>query len=66
MSKTIYSEEVIWYNEGVHRAITALADKYDNAIPVFGGALGAYNCINSNEPRLQVIRKLLAISYPRC
>ena len=41
--------DIIWYDEGVHAAITALADKYDNAIPIFGGALGAYNYINNDS-----------------
>lgn len=50
MNKSIYSDDIIWYDEGVYNAITALADEHDNAIQVFGGALGAYNCINSDEP----------------
>ena len=39
-----------WYDEGVYNAIMALNDKYSNAIPVFGGALGAYNSINCDKP----------------
>ena len=39
-----------WYDQGVHNAIMSLNSKYPNAIPVFGGALGAYNCINCDKP----------------
>lgn len=52
MNKQLYSEDIIWYNEGVHRAIVALSDKYPNAIPIFGGALGAYEHINCDSPKL--------------
>lgn len=50
MSKAMYSDDIMWYDEGVYNAINDLADEHSNAIPVFGGALGAYNCINSDEP----------------
>ena len=50
MKKAMYSDDVVWYDTGIHNAITTLAEEYSNAIPVFGGALGAYNCINSDEP----------------
>lgn len=50
MNKQIYSENVQWYNQGVHRAICSLDNKYPNAIPVFGGALGAYEYINCDHP----------------
>lgn len=53
MDKTMNSTNIKWYDDAVHNAITALADKYDNAIPIFGGALGAYNCINSDSPDFQ-------------
>lgn len=52
MSKQQLSEEIVWYNEGVYKAITALADKHSNAIPVFGGALRAYEYINCDTPNL--------------
>ena len=39
-----------WYDQGVYNAITALDEKYPNAIPVFGGALSAYNNIHSDCP----------------
>jgi hypothetical protein len=50
MSKNIYSEDIEWYDKGVYNAIMELAEKHNNAIPVFGGALGAYNRINCDEP----------------
>ena len=46
----MYSTDSTWYDQGVYNAITALDEKYSNAIPVFGGALGAYNNINSDSP----------------
>ena len=49
----MYSEDFQWYDPVVYNAITALDNKYPNAIPVFGGALGAYNCINSDTPDLK-------------
>lgn len=39
-----------WYDEGVYNAIMSLSEKHSNAIPIFGGALSAYNCINCDEP----------------
>lgn len=48
MKKSMYSDDIVWYDQGVHNAITTLAEEHSNAIPVFGGALGAYNCINSD------------------
>lgn len=50
MHKSMYSTDFIWYNEGVHNAIMSLDAKYPNAIPVFGGALGAYDYINCDNP----------------
>lgn len=44
------SNDFIWYDKSVYNAITALDAKYPNAIPVFGGALGAYEYINSSTP----------------
>ena len=49
MIKDLCSEDIIWYDQTVHGAITALADKYDNAIPIFGGALGAHQCIERGD-----------------
>ena len=45
----MYSNECVWYNQGVYNAITKLDDKYSNAIPVFGGALSAYECISKSD-----------------
>ncbi len=50
MLNPIYSEETKWYDEGVYNAIMELAEKHDNAIQIFGGALWAYNRINSEDP----------------
>lgn len=51
MSKNLmYSEDFQWYDPAIYNAIMALDNKYPNAIPVFGGALGAYNHINSEHP----------------
>lgn len=52
MNKQLYSEEFVWYDKGAYKAITALSNKYPNAIPVFGGALGAYNYIHSDTPSI--------------
>ena len=49
MIKDQYSDDIIWYDQAVHSAIVALDDKYGNAIPIFGGALGAYNCIERGD-----------------
>lgn len=50
MKKSMYSTDTVWYDEYIYNAITALDDKYPNAIPVFGGALGAYNSVNTDKP----------------
>lgn len=50
MNKQPCTESATWYNEGVHRAITALDEKYPNAIAIFGGALSAYNYVNCDNP----------------
>ena len=52
MNKQLYSTDIVWYDESVYNAIMSLDSKYPNAIPVFGGALGAYNYINSDTPDL--------------
>lgn len=49
MIKDLCSNDIVWYDKAVLGAITALADKYDNAIPVFGGALGAHKCIERGD-----------------
>lgn len=59
MNKQLCYEGITWYDEGVYNAINTLADKYDNAIPVFGGALSAYNYINSDEPNYNKFIKCL-------
>ena len=59
MNKQLYSEDIKWYNQGVYNAITALADKHDNAIPIFGGALGAYKHINCDNPNYKQFVKCL-------
>lgn len=51
--KSMYSTDIKWYDSGVHSAIVALSEQHSNAIPIFGGALGAYNCINSDEPNME-------------
>lgn len=50
MNKQQYSDDFIWCDQNIYNAITALDNKYPNAIPVFGGALSAYNYINSDNP----------------
>lgn len=50
MDKLAYSEDFNWYDDSVFNAILDLADKHENAIPVFSGALSAYNCINATTP----------------
>lgn len=41
MNKSMYSTDIVWYDEAVYNAIVELSDKHDNVIPVFGGALSA-------------------------
>ena len=59
MDKAMYSNDIKWYDDAVHDRITALSDKYDNAIPIFGGALGAYNYINTDNPDFESFVKYL-------
>ena len=59
MDKIYIDDTHLWYNQGVHRAICSLAKKHNNAIPVFGGALGAYNHINCESPDLDEFVKYL-------
>lgn len=49
MCKNQYSEDLVWYDPVVYDAIVALDKKYGNAIPVFGGALGAHKCIERGD-----------------
>lgn len=64
MDKTYIDDTNMWYNEGVHRAVCSLAKKYDNAIPVFGGALGAYDYVNCNNPDFKkFINRLRNVAY---
>lgn len=49
MKKSMYSTDIIWYDTTVKSAIEKLGEKYPNAIPVFGGALSAYNAIKSGN-----------------
>ena len=48
MKKSMYQPDNTGYDESVYNAIMSLADKYDNAIPVFGGALYAHKHISGN------------------
>lgn len=50
MNNEQYSEDFLWYDKSIYNAISKLSAKYPNAIPVFGGALSAYNCVNSDTP----------------
>ena len=50
MNKNLmYSSDFIWYDESIYDAIMNLGEEYPNAIPVFGGALGAFNAIESGD-----------------
>ena len=61
--QSIYSIDTTWYDQAVYNAIEALDDKYSNAIPVFGGALGAFNNINSDNPDYTAfVRSMLAVA----
>lgn len=55
----VYSDDVVWYNEGVYNAINTLSTKYPNAIPIFGGALGAYECVNTDTPNFKAFTSCL-------
>ena len=57
----MYQSDIIWYDESVYNAVMALDDRYDNAIPVFGGALGAYNLISADTPDLEGFWRSLKI-----
>ena len=49
MKKSMCSTDSLWYDESVYNAVMALNDKYPNAIPVFGGALGAFNALEVGD-----------------
>ena len=51
--KSMYSTDFVWYDKSVYNAIVALNEEHNNAIAVFGGALSAYECINSDEPNIE-------------
>lgn len=53
------SKDIQWYDKGVYNAINTLSTKYSNAIPVFGGALGAYEYINSDHPNFNAFMTCL-------
>lgn len=55
------------HDELIHFLINSLADKYDNAIPIFGGALFAHRYLNSDEPNLEEFIKYLpsVVSHAR-
>ena len=50
MKNAMYSNDILWYDPMIKSAVESLAEKYSNAIPIFGGALGAYNYVNSDTP----------------
>lgn len=45
----MYSDDILWYDPSVKTAIEELSEQYSNAIPVFGGALGAYNALEVGD-----------------
>ena len=49
MNKSMCSTDILWYDESVYNAIVALDCKYHNAIPVFGGALSAFNALEDGD-----------------
>ena len=48
-----------WYEESAYQSVHSLAEQYDNAIPIFGGALGAYEHINCDSPNYKQFIKCL-------
>ena len=64
MNKPYIDDTFMWYNDGVHSALCSLADKYDNAIPVFGAALGAYDYVHCDTPDFKkFINRLRNVAY---
>lgn len=59
------SKDIQWYDKDVYNAINTLSTKYSNAIPVFGGALGVYEYINSDHPNFNALPSVVknAIFY---
>lgn len=55
------------HDELVHFLINNLANEYDNAIPVFGGAVFAHRYLNLDEPNLDEFIKYLppVVSHAR-
>lgn len=39
-----------FFDKGVQQTILELSEQYDNAIPVFGGALFVASCLHSDSP----------------
>ena len=52
-------DDFVWYDKSVYNAIIALDDKHSNAIEIFGGALGAYEYVNCDEPDFERFVKSL-------
>ena len=60
MDKSMYSDDIIWYDPSIKSAIEALDEKYPNAIPVFGGALSAAKYVNCGRPDMSKFISFLA------
>lgn len=43
------SNDFIWYDQSVYDSIMALDSEYNNAIPIFGGTLGAFNALEVGD-----------------
>ena len=57
-NKNLY--ETNWgYDERVHDTIVKLHEEYNNAIPVFGGALHAYKFVNSDDINIKAFAESL-------
>lgn len=39
-----------WFDNGINKALLSLTEQYDNAIPVFGGALFAASSLHGYNP----------------
>lgn len=60
MNRSMYSDDILWYDPSIKSAIEALDDKYPNAIPVFGGALSAARYVNCGIPEMSKFISFLA------
>ncbi len=60
MNKQQYSDNFIWYDQNIYNAITALGDKYPNAIPIFGSVLSASMYVNCDNPNMHKFISFLA------